>query len=105
MHRHHRHRERAPEPRLQLSHPFARVALGGTIAVAVLSAGAFVFGPFSDLSILQLAAGPPASGPDVTPAATLLARIDRSPAPTARPGPSAASTPVARLARRDTRGP
>lgn len=108
MHRHHRHRHRdpAPQPRLQFSHPFARVVLGGTVAIAVLSAGAFVFGPFSDLSVLQLAAGPHAQGPGKAPAAAVLARTGRSWGAAAEERQAAAaSAPIARLARRDTHGP
>lgn len=106
MHRHRRHREPARPPRLQLSHPFARFALGGTVALAVLSAGAFVFGPFSDLSALQLAAGPHAKGPGGAPAATVLARTGRSWGATAQERQAAAaSAPIARVARRDARGP
>ncbi|MEP6874872.1 MAG: hypothetical protein ABI887_10950 [Burkholderiales bacterium] len=106
MHRHRRHRDPAPPPRLQLSHPFARLVLGGTVAVAVLGAGAFVFGPFSDLSALQLAAGPNAQGASGAPAATVLARTGRSWGAIAQQRQAAAaSAPIARIARRDTHGP
>ena len=106
MHRHRRHREPARPPRLQLSRPFARYALGGTVALAVLSAGAFVFGPFSDLSALQLAAGPHAEGPSGAPAASVLARTGRSWGALAQERQAAAaSAPIARIARRDARGP
>ena len=83
MHRHHRHRDSKPRPRLRFSHLFARIALGGTIAIAVLSAGAFVFGPFSDLSV-----PPPAAGANATEG-----------------NAATASAPIARLARRDTHEP
>ena len=106
MHRHRRHREPARPPRLQLSHPFARFALGGTVALAVLSAGAFVFGPFSDLSVLQLAGGPDAKSPSGAPATTVLARTGRSWGAVARERQvAAASAPIARIARGDARGP
>ncbi len=108
MHRHHRHRDHhpAPPPRLQLSHPFARLVLGGTVAIAMLGAGAFVFGPFSDLSALQLAGGPHAKGPGGAPAATVLARTGRSWGAMAQERQAAAaSAPIARVARRDARGP
>jgi hypothetical protein len=106
MHRHRRHRDPAPQPRLQLSRPFARIALGSTVAIAVLSAGAFVFGPFSDLSVLQLAAGPHARGPGNAPATAVLARTGRSWGAAAEERQAAAaSAPIARVARRDTRGP
>jgi hypothetical protein len=106
MHRHHRHRDPKPQPRLRLSHPFARIALGATIAIAVLSAGAFVFGPLSDLSVRQLAAGPQAKGPDDAPAAIVLAHTGRSWGRDAQQRQAgAASTPTTRLARRDARDP
>jgi hypothetical protein len=109
MHRHQRHhrpRDPARPPRLQLSHPFARFVLGGTVAIAVLGAGAFVFGPFSDLSALQLAAGPHAKGPGGAPAATVLARTGRSWGAVAQERQAAAaSAPIAQVAGRDTRGP
>ena len=106
MHRHHRQRDPKPQPRLRLSHPFARIALGGTVAIAVLSAGAFVFGPFSDLSVVQLAAGPHAKGPNGAPAATVLARTGRSWGASAQERQAAAaSAPIARIARRDALGP
>ena len=106
MHRHRRHRDPAPPPRLHLSHPFARIVLGGTVAIAVLGAGAYVFGPFSDLSALQLAASPNAQGPSGASAAPVLARTGRSWAATAQQRQAAAaSAPLARIARRDTHGP
>ena len=92
MHRHQPHREPVRPPRLRLVHPFARIVLGGTVAIAMLSAGAFVFGPFSDLSALQLTAGPHATGPANVPNAE-------------QHQPAAASAPIARIARRDAIGP
>jgi len=107
MHRHRRPRDPARQPRLQFTHPFARLALGGTVALAVLSAGIYVFGPFSDLSVLQLAVGPYATaGPDNAPAPAVLARTGRSwGAAAEQRQAAAASAPIARIARRDTRGP
>ena len=110
MHRRHRHRDPAPAPRLQLSHPFARIVLGGTLALAVLGTGAFVFGPFSDLSEQQLVAGPQAQAPNGAPATAVLARTGRSWAKEARQrqtaaSAAAASAPLAQIARRDTPSP
>lgn len=45
MHRHHHHRESSPQAGLPLGQLIARIALGFTIAIALLGAGAFVFGP------------------------------------------------------------
>jgi len=106
MHRHHRHRDPAPHPRFQLSPPFARIALGGTVAIAVLSAGAFVFDPFSHLSVLQLAAGPHAQASGGAPAAIVLARTGRAWGADAqqRQAAAASSAPITRIARRDARG-
>jgi len=108
-HRHHPHRRRdsAPQPRFQLSPPFARLVLGGTVAIAVLSAGALVFGPFSDLSVLQLAAGPHAQGAGGMPASAVLAHTGRAWGPDAeqRQAADASSAPITRIARRDTRDP
>ena len=68
MHRRHRHREPARPPRPPFSPLFARLALGGTIAIAVLSAGVYVFIPIYDLSPPQRGAAEqalatPASAP------------------------------------------
>jgi hypothetical protein len=111
-HRRHRHRHRrrdpAPRPRFQLSPPFARIVLGGTVAIAVLSAGALVFGPFSDLSVLQLAAGPHAHGASSAPASVVVlahtARAWGADAQQRQTG-AASSVPITRIARRDTHGP
>jgi len=104
---HRRHRDPAPHPRFQLSPPFARIVLGGTVAIAVLSAGALVFGPFSDLSVLQLAAGPHAHASGGAPAPVVLGHTGRAwGADTQqRPTAAASSAPITRIARRDTRGP
>ena len=105
MHRHrrHRHRESTPPPRFELGHPLARIALGSTVAVAVLSAGVYVFGTFSDLSAQQLAAGPHATaGPGNTPAPAVLARTGRSwGADAEKRQAAAASAPIAKVARSD----
>jgi hypothetical protein len=80
--------------------------LGGTLALAVLGAGVYIFGPFSDLSVLQLAAGPYANGPGNAPAAAVLARTGRSWRASAEQRQAAASSaPIARVARRDVRDP
>jgi hypothetical protein len=42
----------------RLSSPLRRVAVGATAAAAALAAAFSIFGPFTDLSALQLAAGP-----------------------------------------------
>lgn len=106
MHRHHHHRDPASRPHLRLSNPFARIALGGTVAIAVLSAGAFVFGPFSDLSVLQLAAGPHATtASGSAPAAILFAHSGRNWGEAAQQRQAAAaSAPLARVARREEFG-
>ena len=101
MHRRHRHREATSPPRFEIGHPLARIALGSTAAVAVLSAGVFVFGPFSDLSALQLAAGPQATSSGNTPAPIVLARTGRSWGAAAEQRQAAASAPIAKVARSD----
>ena len=111
MHRRHpphrRHRDPAPQRRFQLSPPFARFVLGGTVAIAVLSAGALVFGPFSDLSVLQLAAGPHAQDAGGTLASAVLAHTGRAWGADAeqRQAAAAPSAPITRIARRDMHGP
>ena len=107
MHRHHRHRESASARRYQIGHPLTRIALGSTVAIAVLSAGFYVFVPFSDLSAQQLAAGPKATGTGNTPAPIVLARTGRSWGATAKERQAAAaSAPIAKVARSDdARGP
>ena len=106
MHRHHhRHRESASSPRYQIGHPLARIALGSTVAIAVLSAGFDVFVPFSDLSAQQLAAGPHATSTGNTPAPVVLARTGRSWGAAAEERQAAASSaPVARVARGNDAG-
>jgi hypothetical protein len=106
MHRrnpHHRlkRHEHAPEPHLRIGHPFARFALGVTVAITVVGAGAFVFGPFSDLSAEQLTAGPRPSGPDNAPAPIVYARTGRAwRAEAQQRASAAASAPIAQVARR-----
>lgn len=108
MHRRHRrHRESTPPPRFEFGHPLARIALGSTVAIAVLSVGVYVFGSFSDLSAQQLAAGPYATGAGNTPAPVVLARTGRSWGAAAEQRQAkAASAPIAKVARSDnTHGP
>ena len=102
-HRLQRH-EHAPEPHLRIGYPFARFALGITVAVAIVGAGAFVFGPFSDLSAQQLAAGPHAAGSDNAPAPIVYARTGRAwRADAQQRVTAAASAPIARVAREGRR--
>ena len=105
MHRHRRHHESTPSPRFEFGHPLARIALGSTVTIAVLSAGAYVFCSFSDLSAEQLAAGPRATGAGGAPAAVVLARTGRSwgAAAEQRQAAAAASTPVASIESSDNR--
>ena len=104
--RRHRHREPAPPLRFQYRHRLACTVLGGTVAIAVLSASALVFAPFSDLSVLQLAAGPHAQASGGALAPVVLARTGRAWGADGRHCQAAASSaPVTRVARRDTRGP
>ncbi len=81
----------------------ARAAVGVIGTCAVLCAGLFVFGPFSDLSTLQLAAGPHAtSASSSAPAPIVLAHTGRSwGAAALQRQAAAASAPLARVARRD----
>ena len=90
-------------PKFQLTPTLPRVATGLTAAVAGVSAAFFVFGPFSDLSAMQLAAGPHGSaiGPNGKP--IVLARTGRSWGAEAEVRASAASgVPLAKLARAAT---
>lgn len=108
--RHHRHRRRnpAPHPRFHLSPRFARIVLGGTVAIAVLSAGALVFGPYSDLSVLQLAAAPHVQASGGAPVPVVLADAGRAwGAGARRRAATAASSaaPITRIERRNTHGP
>ena len=96
-----------PRDRLELTRPLARRAVGAIGTAAVMSAGFLVFGPFSDLSTLQLAAGPKATGTGNTPAPIVLARTGRSWGATAEERQAAAaSASIAKVARSDdARGP
>ena len=53
-------------PSYRIAHPMTRALVGAIAALAAACAGFLVFGPLSDLSALQLAAGPHAesAGPD-----------------------------------------
>ena len=103
MPRNRRYRESKPSPRFELGQPLARIALGSTITAAVLSAGVYLFGSFSDLSAQQLAAGPHATGAGNAPAPIVLARTGRSWAAAAEQRQAAAaSTPIAKVARSDS---
>lgn len=91
--------------RFQFAPAWARMAIGLTGTASVLSAGIFLFGPFSDLSALQLAAGPHAtsatSAASAAPAPIVLARTGRAWAAAAEQRQAAAaSAPLARVARR-----
>jgi len=106
MHRRHRHPDPARVPRLRPGARLARIALGVTVALAVLSAGFYVFVPFSDLSARQLAAGPHAMQAAEVPAAIVRAHTGRAwGAAAVQRQAAAASKPVAQVARRDTRDP
>ena len=59
----------------------AQFVIGAVGAAAVLSAGIVVYGPFADLCLLQLAAGPKALAPPASqPAASVLADTAAPPA-------------------------
>ncbi|MEQ1686915.1 MAG: hypothetical protein ABL916_24965 [Burkholderiaceae bacterium] len=63
----------------QFAPALARVAIGLVGAAAVTSSGIFVFVQFSDLSALQLAAGPRAESiTSAQPAAIVMARTGRA---------------------------
>lgn len=66
--------------RFQCAPALARVAIGLTGTASMMSSGIFVFGPFSDLSTLQLAADPPhATGTVMSEAAPIVhAKTGRS---------------------------
>lgn len=92
--------------RFQFAPALARVAMGLTGTASVMSAGVFIFGPFSDLSTLQLAAGPHATSASTsTPNPILLTHTGRAWAAAAQQRQAAAtSAPLARVARRDEPG-
>lgn len=82
-------------------------ALVGTVGTTfILCAGAFVFGPFSDLSTLQLAAGPRAtSASSRATASIVMAHTGRAWGSAAQQRQAAAaSAPLARIARSDGLG-
>jgi hypothetical protein len=80
-----------------------RAAVGVIGTAAVISAGVFVFGPFSDLSTLQLAAGPHATSRSASaPAPIVLTHTGRSWGAAAQQRQAAAAAaPLAQVARRD----
>lgn len=88
--------------RFQFAPALARVAIGLTGTASVMSAGIVMFGPFSDLSTLQLAAGPHATSAESSvPAPIVLARTGRAWAAAAEQRQAvAASAPLAQVARR-----
>ena len=92
--------------RFQLTPTLARVVVGAVGTTAVMSAGIFIFGPFSDLSALQLAAGPQAmSAAGSQPAAIVMAPTGRAWGNAAQQRQAAAaSAPLARVARREETG-
>jgi hypothetical protein len=92
--------------RFQFAPALASAAIGLTGTASVLSAGIFMFGPFSDLSTLQLAAGPHAtSASNSTPTPIVLAHTGRGWGAAAQQRQAAAaSAPLARVARRDEPG-
>lgn len=92
-----------PRARLELTPPLARALVGAVGTAAILCGGLFVFGPFSDLSTLQLAAGPQATAPaGSAPAAIVLGRTGRAWGAEAQQRYAvAASAPLVRVARRD----
>ena len=95
-----RHSKSTPADHLELTRAFARRAVGAIGTAAVMSAGFLVFGPFSDLSTLQLAAGPAATqGAGGAPALIVLAPTGRAWGQAAlQRQAAAASTPLARVA-------
>ena len=102
-----RFKSTTPRDRLELTRPLARRAVGAIGTAAVMSAGFLVFGPFSDLSTLQLAAGPAATqGAAATPAPIVLAPTGRAwgQAALQRQAAAAASAPLAHVAKSDEPG-
>jgi hypothetical protein len=74
-----KHHDRAAvEHGLRLSATLPRLMMGAAAAATALAAALYIFGPFSDLSARQLAAGPNSmeTGPDNKP--LILARTGRS---------------------------
>ena len=102
-----RHFKSLPREHLELTRPLARRAVGAIGTAAVMSAGFLVFGLFSDLSTLQLAAGPAATqGAGGAPALIVLATTGRAwgQAALQRQAAAAASAPLARVAKSDDSG-
>ena len=102
-----RHFQSASNDRLQPTRAFARRAIGAVGSVAVTSAGFLVFGPFSDLSTAQLAAGPQAVQAGTTDSAPIvLTPTGRAwgQAARQRQAAAAASAPLARVAKSDAPG-
>lgn len=103
-----RHAERNQGDRLRqwkVRGTLARAFVGAVSTATILCAGTFIFGPFSDLSTLQLAAGPrAAAAAGSAPAAIVLARTGRAwGAEAQQRSAAAASAPLVRVARRDDR--
>jgi hypothetical protein len=92
----------APHGRYRLTPPLARVFVGAIGTTAIMSAGFFVFVPFSDLSTLQLAAGPHASSAaGFQPADIVMANTGRAWGDAAlQRQAAAASVPLASMAQR-----
>ena len=102
-----RFKSTTPRGRLELTRPLARRAVGAIGTAAVMSAGFLIFGPFSDLSTLQLAAGPAATqSPGGAPALIVLAPTGRAwgQAALQRQAAAAASAPLAHVAKSDDSG-
>ena len=78
----------------------ARLVTGGTAALVALSACYALFGPYSDLSAMQLAAGPGCTQPGESHRAGLSPRAGRGCASTEaeRTASSTATTRIARAA-------
>ena len=89
--------------RFQFVPALIRVAIGLAGTASMTGAGVFVFLPFSDLSTLQLAAGPHATSTSSSaPAPIVLGHTGRSWGAAAQQRQeAAASAPLARVARRD----
>ena len=102
-----RHFKSPPRDRLEPTRPLARRAIGAIGTAAVIGTGILIFGPFSDLSTLKLAAGPAATqGPGGAPALIVLAPTGRAwgQAALQRQAAAAASAPLARVAKSDDSG-
>ena len=96
----------APEPKrkptsrnFRLAPRVPLVAAGTTAALAAAAVLLFTFGTFSDLSAMQLAAGPHSSARDASGQPLVLARTGRGWGGAARAGTSAPALAPVRLAR------